>query len=121
VAPNRRNGGSQTPELWLNLVRNTHYVEGNRTITRPPGRKAAIAFVRAVGEVRRHVGRPEVLEDGRIHYWNFVAETELERECRIPLDELRQALEMPGWCARIFGGLMELSEAQFNRILARCR
>ena len=100
---------------------NPSYVEGNRTITRPPGRKVVIALVRAKGDVRQHDGGPEVLEDGRIHDWNFVAETELERECYIPLDELRQALERPGWCARVFGGLMELSEAQFNRILARCR
>ena len=117
----RRNLRARDRVFIYETETNPSYVEGNRTITRPPGRKAVIALVRAVGEVRQHDGGPEVLEDGRVHYWNFVAETELERECHIPLDELRQALERPGWCARIFGGLMELSEAQFNRILARCR
>lgn len=100
---------------------NPSYIEGNRTITRPRGRRGVIALVRAVGEVRKHDGGPEVLEDGRVHYWNFVAETELERECHIRLDELREALERPGWCARVAGGLLELSETQFNRILAICR
>ena len=100
---------------------NPSYVERNRTITRPPGRRAVIALVRVEGDVRQHDGVPEVLEDGRIQDWNFIAETELEKECHISLDELRQALEKHGWCARVFGGLMELSEAQFNRILARCR
>ena len=100
---------------------NPSYVERNRTITRPPGRRAVIALVRVEGDVRQHDGGPEVLEDGRIQDWNFIAETELEKECHISLDELRQALEKHGWCARVFGGLMELSEAQFNRILARCR
>lgn len=100
---------------------NPSYVDRNRTITRPPGRRAVIALVRVEGDVRQHDGGPEVLEDGRIQDWNFIAETELEKECHISLDELRQALEKHGWCARVFGGLMELSEAQFNRILARCR
>ena len=100
---------------------NPSYVDRNRTITRPPGRRAVIALVRVEGDVRQHDGVPEVLEDGRIQDWNFIAETELEKECHISLDELRQALEKHGWCARVFGGLMELSEAQFNRILARCR
>ncbi len=115
-----RNLGANDRVFIYETETSPSYKEGNRTITRARGRKAVIALVR-VGEVRQHQGGPEFLENGRTHYWNFVAETELERECDIPLDELRQALERHGWCARVFGGLMELSGAQFNRILARCR
>lgn len=100
---------------------NPSYIKGNRTITRPLGRKSVIALVRIAGEVRPHDGGPEVLEDGTVHHWDFIAETYLERECDVSLDELRQALERLGWSARLFGGLKELSEVQFNRILARCR
>lgn len=99
---------------------NPSYIEGGRTVTRPPGRKAAIALVRVTTQVRALDNGDEVLEDGRVHHWRFGAETELERECNIPLAELRQALEMPGWCARVGGGLMWLSERHFNRILSRC-
>ena len=100
---------------------NPTYMEGDCPITRPRGRKCVIALVRAVSEVREHDGGPEILSDGREHDWKFVAETELERDCHISLDELREALERPGWCARVAGGFMELSRAQFNRILALCR
>jgi hypothetical protein len=99
---------------------NPSYIERGRTVTRPPGRKAVIALVRVTTEVRPHHNGDEVLEDGRVHHWRFIAETELERECDIPLDELRRALGMPGWCTRVVGGLMSLNRDPFNRILARC-
>lgn len=35
VAPIRRNRGSQTPELWLNLIRNTHLVRTRREELKP--------------------------------------------------------------------------------------
>jgi hypothetical protein len=99
---------------------NPSYMEGRRSVARPPGRKAVIALVRVTTEVRSLHDADEILEDGRVHHWRFGAETELERQCDIPLTEVRQALRMSNWCAVVRGGLMWLSEAQFNRILSRC-
>jgi len=118
---NHRNLSTNDRVFIYETGTNPSYINGNRTITRPPGRKEVIALVKVKGNVRPHDDPQEVLEDGRVHEWNYFAETILERECSISLDELRQALGKPGWCARVYEGLMELSEDQFNRILAKCR
>ena len=97
------------------------YIERGRTVSRPPGRKAVVALVGVTTQVRAIDDADEVLEDGRVHHWRFGAETEWERECNISLAEVRQALGMPGWCARVAGGLMSLDQGQFNRVQSRCR
>ena len=97
------------------------YIEKGHTIRRPPGRKAVVALVRVTTGLRQLPNGDETLQNGRVHHWRFEAETELERECDIPLAEARRALGKDGWCARVAGGLMSLNEGQFDRILARCR
>ncbi len=100
---------------------NPAYIEDGTTITRPLGRKAVIALVRVTSGPRQLRDGDEILQDGRVHHWKFEVETVLERECDISLYEIRRALRKPGWCARVAGGLMPVSEDEFNRMLAMCR
>jgi len=94
--------------------------EGRRFVDRRPGRKGIIAVARVTTPLRDNPNAEvEELEDGRRRRWRFHAETETEAEGLLPLEEVRNAMNKPGFSARIPGGLMRLNPQQFNRILRR--
>lgn len=94
--------------------------EGTRIVDRRPGRKGVIAVASVSSSLQDNPkAKIEELEDGRKRRWRFQAKTVTESEGFLSLAELRKALNKPGFAARIPGGLMRLSEEQFNRILTR--
>lgn len=95
---------------------NPSYKEKGVVYLRPRGRKGVIALVKVIGGIEEHSDPLEELTDERKHYFNFFAETELKKECFIPLDDVRIALGWPWWCAVGHNGIWELTEAQFNEL-----
>ena len=94
--------------------------KGKRLISRKPGRKGVVAVARVRTQLQDDADtKAEELEDGRVRCWRYRAKTTTEREGFLSLAELRRLLGKPGFSARIPGGLLRLSEEQFNRIFGR--
>ena len=95
--------------------------EGERIIPRMLGAKRIIALVKIVSPAVRS-GGPEILvEEDRIHDWQWQAGTQLMEFCDFSLDELRHVLGNPRWTGYIKGGLQQLSHQQYDNILRSSR